>query len=115
MAKYYAAIVVLLVLAIAMTSAAVCQHYRCENYWAKVNPFKSSDPLAKYQSLLNDPRFAKATVADIAEKIKPNGQCELFQRAMQSLSYGGEHETVERKVEAVLIYQEAESERCAKR
>jgi hypothetical protein len=49
---------------------------------------------------------------EIGGRIPETRHCELYRRAIQSITLGSDRETVAQKVEAILIYQEADERRC---
>lgn len=112
MLKYYVSIGVLSVVAIALVVLGLCQDHACKDLMGGIKLGGPVDPLAKYQDVLKDPRFAKAKIAEIGGRVHETGHCDRYRRAIDSLTLGSDHETVEQKVEAILIYQEADERMC---
>jgi hypothetical protein len=112
MLKYYISIGVLSLVAIAIVALGICQDNACNNYLGGIKFGGPVDPLAKYQEVLKDPRFAKANITEIGGRVHETGHCDRYRRAIDSLTLGSDHETVEQKVEAILIYQEADERMC---
>lgn len=112
MLKYYISGGVLILVAIAIVVLGICQDNACKDYLGNIKLGGPVDPLAKYQEVLKDPRFAKVSVMEIGGRVPDTGHCERFRRAIQSITLGTDRETVEQKVEAILIYQEADERMC---
>lgn len=112
MLKYYIAIAILAAVAASLGVYAACQNYACKDYLGDFKLGGPPDPLAKYQEILKDPRFAKANILEIGGRIPETDSCELYRRAIQSITLGTDRETTSQKVEAILIYQQADEQRC---
>jgi len=112
MLKYYIAIGVLSIVALTLIGLGICQDYSCKDYFGNFKMGGSTDPLEKYQADLKDPRFAKADVMEIGGRVKETGHCERYRRAIQSITLGVDRETSEQKVEAILLYKEADERMC---
>jgi hypothetical protein len=110
--KYYIASGTLAVVTLALAAFGLCQDNACKDYLGDFKLSGPVDPLAKYQDVLQDPRFAQASIAEIGGRVHENGHCDRYRRAIDSLTLGGDRETVEKKVVAILVYQEADEHMC---
>lgn len=110
--KYYIASGALAIVTLSLAAFGLCQDNACKDYLGDFKLSGPVDPLAKYQEVLNDPRFAKANIEEIGGRVQESGHCDRYRRAIDSLTLGGDRETVEKKVVAILIYQEADERMC---
>ena len=113
MAKYFSAIALLAVIAIYGLIYLACADNACTQMVQEMQGPDAASIMQKYKDKLNNSPFAKMGLEEIGSKVKVEGGCEVYKRAIDSLALGYEVPMTERKIEAVLLYEEADGKKCA--
>lgn len=113
MAKYYSAIALLALIAIYGLIYLACADNACTQVVQDMQGGPDAAAIMqKYKDKLNNSEFAKMGLEEIGSKVKEEGGCEVYKRAINSLALGYEVPMTERKIEAVLLYEEADGKEC---